>query len=224
MLLIANNEPSNIIIRVKEIAVSKQEEANVTTVPVGDYVWEEMGICIERKEIGDLLNSIRSGHLETQLLDMEQFDNPRLFIHGQFESVYGKVHSRGWSPTHTVGALCSINERYPGIKVYQFSTLTDTLNAIFVIKEKIEKGDKAEGVLRHSKTMNVTDPNFALFLTVPGFGEKRAKEACEKYGNFQNFIHEYSNGIVPKLQPATIAFMDKVVDKSPKPAAERKTK
>lgn len=83
MLLIAHNEPSLIQMKVKKTAEAHGVECEVTALAVGDYLWEEDGICIERKEIGDFINSIRSGHLESQLLDMAQYEKPRLFISGR---------------------------------------------------------------------------------------------------------------------------------------------
>ena len=57
----------------------------------GDYAWVidgEKKIVIERKSVADFINSVRDGRLETQLTNLEQFDEPYLFIHGNFKSLY----------------------------------------------------------------------------------------------------------------------------------------
>ena len=197
-------------LKVQKTAEARGVDCKVTQLAVGDYLWEDEGICIERKEIGDFMASIRSGHLETQLLDMAQYDKPRLFISGKFEDVYGKSYSQGWGRNHTVGSLCSINERYD-VKILQFANTSDLIDAIFVTKEKSDKGKKTEGILRHSKTENVLNPNFALFLMIPGFGDKKAKEMSEMY-KFQEFLDGYQEKPDKfKFAEKTKLFLDKLL-------------
>jgi len=190
-LLIAHNEPSIMQLKVQKTAEARGVDCKVTQLAVGDYLWEDEGICIERKEIGDFMASIRSGHLETQLLDMAQYDKPRLFISGKFEDVYGKSYSQGWGRNHTVGSLCSINERYD-VKILQFANTSDLIDAIFVTKEKSDKGKKTEGILRHSKTEN-------------------AKEMSEMY-KFQEFLDGYQEKPDKfKFAEKTKLFLDKLL-------------
>lgn len=189
MLRIDKREPQNMIKKIVKIAKEMGLDYEVTTTPVGDYVWDDY-IVIERKTVPDFINSIRSGHLETQLLDMEQFEHAFLFISGRFENIKFIPYIKNWTVNHTIGSLCSIAARY-NVKVLQFANDMQIAKAIFKIKEKVDKGKKVEAVKRHSKTLNYVKPSFALYMNIPGIGEKTAAKLVEIYPSFFDFLKDY---------------------------------
>ena len=57
----------------------------------GDYAWVIDGkkkIVIERNSVADFVISVRDGRLETRLINHKQYDEPYIFIHGNFKSRY----------------------------------------------------------------------------------------------------------------------------------------
>lgn len=206
MLLIDANE-KDMAKKVLKEAEKRKIEAEIKRLTVGDYLWDDF-LVIERKTVSDFVNSIRSGHLETQLLDMQQYEHAFLFISGDFRSLYFK-NIKNWTVNHTIGSLCSIIARYD-IKVLQFPNDSQLIKAIFKIKEKVDKGKKTKTVIRHKKTLNKVDPNFALFLTIPGIGEKRARILTENYSNFYEFINEFKNGKI-KLPKTAETFLNSII-------------
>lgn len=219
MLKIDSREQSmikKVIKKANELGVKYE----LTTLPVGDYMWEENGIVIERKTVEDFINSIRDGRLETQLLDMnDQCEHPYLFICGLFKDVYMKPYMKksGWTTKHTVGSLCSINARYNNVKAIQFESEAQMIDAIFKIQEKTSKGGKINsmGIKRHSKTLTVIDPNLHLYTCLIGVGETKAKKYMLDYPLFSDFLNAYKDGkLCIKLSKSTQIFMDKMFGKT----------
>jgi len=186
VLKIDKREPKTIIRKVTKLAKENDVEYSVEVLPVGDYIWDDC-IVIERKTIQDFINSLRSGHLETQLLDMEQYSHSYLMVSGKFESVTFNPYIKGWTVNHTIGALCSIAARYD-VKMIQLANDTQLSKAIFKIREMVNKGRKTGVVKRHSKTLNVINPSFSLYLAIPGIGEKTAEKIDKAYPKFLDKI------------------------------------
>jgi len=215
VLFIDKREDDRLVKKIQKAAAERGYGTTVKVLPVGDYMWESMGIVIEHKTIPDFISSVRDGRLETQLLDMEQYPKPYLFVDGIFKTAYADPSARkwlrGWTVKHTVGSLCSILGRYNNIKGWQFETEPQFIDAIFTIKEKTDKGVKIEGILpaRHSKTLNYIDPNFALYMTLPGIGDKKAKNYQKTYPIFDDFLAAHRDGSMKiKLSKATQSFLD----------------
>ncbi len=206
MLYIDINE-KNMAKRVLKEAEKRKIEAEIKRLTVGDYLWDNY-LVIERKTVSDFVNSIRNGHLETQLLDMQQYEHAFLFISGDFRSLYFK-NVRNWTVNHTIGSLCSIAARYD-VKILQFPNDSQLIKAIFKIKEKVDKGKKMNAVIRHKKTLNKVNPNFALFLAIPGIGEKRAELLTKTYPNFYEFLNEFKNGKI-KLPKTAETFLNSII-------------
>lgn len=210
MLRIDKREPKSMVKKVIKIAKENNIDYEIEVLPVGDYVWDDY-VVIERKTIPDFINSIRSGHLETQLLDMEQFPHAFLFISGKFENVNFIPYINNWTVNHTIGSLCSIAARYD-VKILQFANDTQVAKAIFKIKEKVDKGKKTEAVKRHTKTLNYVKPSFALYMSIPGVGEKTALKLVEFYPNFLDFLQDYKDDkLKVKVNKKAKEFLDSLL-------------
>lgn len=197
VLLIDTNE-GRMAKRVQKMALELNQESTIKRLDVGDYAYNN--IIIERKTTIDFIQSIRDGRLETQLIDMDNMGNegfqPYLFISGKFCNVFKEApYIKGWTTKHTIGSLMSIGARYEFIKVFQFDNDNQLANGIFSLIEKSQKGKKIEAIgIRHSKTMNILNPNFDLYMRLNGVGEKKAKSYVNIYPCFYDFLDDYYNG------------------------------
>jgi ERCC4-type nuclease len=173
--------------------IQKCEDAKIpfemTALPVGDFLWELDGtqVCIEHKSIEDLFASKSSRHLDTQMLDIKQYPNYILLIDGKWQ--YGKRgYGRPIYPELRDGLLLSVclRDRVPYHHVDNSTQLAD---CIMRIKDLVLEGDRVDTITRHSKTKNKGDANLAMFLQIPGLGERRATRLRESVGSFGYFIH-----------------------------------
>ena len=163
-------------------------EYELTTLKVGDFLWDldDTQVCIEHKSIDDLYASKRSGHLDTQMLDIKQYPNYILLIDGKWK--FGKQqYGRPIYPEIRDGILLSVclRDRVP---YHHVNNSTELSRCIMKIADIAVDGDRIDAVERHSKTRNRSDPNLAMFLQIPGLGEKRALALMKKFGSFGWFI------------------------------------
>lgn len=181
--------------------------------PVADYIYPEMGIAIERKEIGDLFNSQYSDHLTTQLLDMKQFPNPFLIIHGTFSSIRNK--SRHFD-RQVAGMLASYECQYAHLRCIKVDTLQQFIETVILLPKHVEKGEKTEVIERHRYTKNRRDANTWLFSVVPGMGPQKIEKWQTEYPFFDDFKEAYFKGEIghgrkgKTLPKVTEEFLDQL--------------
>lgn len=92
-LIIDNREDNKRIIRLESMCSMRGIHYEITNIPVGDYLVKEDDKIIaafEYKEFPDLVSSIKSNHMESQLRDMVQYQNPYLIVHGTMEQYVKK--------------------------------------------------------------------------------------------------------------------------------------
>lgn len=212
VLLIDSNE-GKFAKKVQKMALSLKQESTIKRLDVGDFQYNN--IIIERKTVIDFIQSIRNGRLETQLIDMDNMGNegwkPYLFISGKFNNLFKEApYIKGWTVNHTIGSLMSIGGRYEYIKVFQFDNDNQLAKGIFSLIEKSSKGKKIEAVgIRHSKTKNVLNPNFDLYMRLNGIGEKKANSYLNIYPCFYDFLNDYYNGDLKiKISKSTQKHLD----------------
>lgn len=206
LLYIDSREPKTVQEKVKKIGLSHNFTVETRYMDIGDYVFEDQGIAIERKTVMDFVNSVRDGRIETQMRNLEQYEHPYLFISGSFKSLYFVPYANGWSTAHTVGALCSVAARF-NVKILQFETTTQLYNAIFKIYEKTENGNNNNKNASIKKFDN-TNPNFAIYSALPKCGEKRASTILEHYPTFSELLYDVKNdNLKIKLPKDTIKFL-----------------
>ena len=180
MIYIDTREPPKISRYAKEVGMVFEE----IELPVGDIVDNEKGICIERKDMHDLVNSFRSGHLDKQLMQMEAFDHPFLLISGTPEdlAIGGHVH---WTAEHQTGLLKHLMVRFPKLKVAQ--TRNDH-QLVMLTKKLIEATNDGKKIdITQTELFKLAAPEtpedvHALMLTaIPGIGIVTARALLAKY-------------------------------------------
>lgn len=129
-------EPPKIFSLLRKHGVKHEMKA----LQVGDFVYDNA--VMERKEICDFINSVRSGHLTKQLIQMEQnYKYCYLLISGSLKEAYFKG-TRQWTVNHHVGILTSIAVRYPKVKILQFPNDSQLVLAVKKIVAKTNDGHK----------------------------------------------------------------------------------
>lgn len=170
---------------------------------VGDYNWYQddgshTGCVVEFKEMDtqDFFRSLQSGHLDTQLLDMEQYPHAFLIVGGKFNP---KDYRGRLTRKQFIAKLSSIGVRTT-VKPLWFERITDAAQFIAEIPNQLNKGEKVDIIAtRHSKTRNRHDYNLNQFLALPTIGAKRGTELKEEYKTFYNFLSHAQKGEVPDL-------------------------
>ena len=195
--------------------ILKGWDVPIVLIPQGfDYIVRTRlaSVAVERKTAGDYLQSLESGHLNNQLIEMSRnFQLSYLVIYGDMNQA---LLNREKYPASYISSLIgsSLKHSADGIQGQiitindtALSTETDFATFLKHLNIKLE----AENFIRLPKIIRVkmTDEDYALRLLVqlPGIGEKRAKNILFTFGSLESFITSilYSNsikikGITPK--------------------------
>jgi len=205
MLLIDNRE-QDMVARVVKRAKKEKVEHEVLEMETGDYCWTkddtmECDICIERKKVGDLIQSKRNGRLDNQLKRMNaSFPFSYLFIVGKFENIYmSDKYIKGWTAEHTKGLKASISAKYPYVHIIELPNDTQLIDMIFVMKQKFDEHKELReasciDLKFKKKRINELNPNFVHYCQMAGIGEKKAEEIHEEYPSFLEFLTDAKNG------------------------------
>jgi ERCC4-type nuclease len=191
--------------RVVKRAKKEEIEHEVLEMEIGDYCWTmddeiEVDICIERKKVGDLIQSKRNGRLDNQLKRMNaNFPFSYLFIVGKFENIYlSDKYIKGWTADHTKGLKASISAKYPFVHIVEIPNDTQFIDMLFVMREKFvqhkELRQASDIDLKFKKRrINELNPNFIHYCQMAGIGEKKAEEIHEVYPSFMDFLTDAKN-------------------------------
>lgn len=178
-VLVDNKEPEGIIL----MSMEYFGNTKVTSLPVGDLLYEEHSCVIERKEITDFLSSVKGykgnpGRIWVQLENMKQnYEHSFLIIVGPFREHSFDV--RGFSKKQFLGACASIGARY-NIPVYH----VDSNEEFFILSRALMlKSDGERKELSTVKRLPVTPENVtrAMVSCVPGIGGSYAKKIIETF-------------------------------------------
>lgn len=145
--------------------------------PVGDFIHEEKDICIERKTIADFIGSIRSGHLQKQLLQMQQYKHKYLFISGDIRQYV--VNDPSWTAEHHAGSLISCSVRYD-VKIIQFPNDMQLVKGVKKLCDKIDDGKVVNFLQTEAFKPKAEDLPFSLLMCFNGVGQKKAQKFLKK--------------------------------------------
>lgn len=176
-LIVDTHEPDKIFNLLIKNGIKFKKE----TLPIGDFVKD--GVCIERKSMSDFIGSVRTRHLQKQVMQMEtNFDKSFIIISGNLKDVYfSNPHLKGWTINHQMGALASLAVRYPKTKILQVDNDTQLVNLMSRIMIKAFDGKVPtiyETELLKSKMTN-EDTKTMMLGCIPKIGMKKAKELTD---------------------------------------------
>jgi len=208
MIKIDKREPAKIFKYAEELGL----DFEAVEIPIGDIVCDEKSVCIERKEYADLVNSIKSGHLYKQLLQMEEnYKYCFLLISGKAEDLHWQKIQ--WSANQNAGALASLAVRFPKVKMV---FLPNDKQLVYCAKGIIDRVDDGKGItIRDTELLKskLSDEDFRIRLlcSFSNIGRKRAEEFLQNE-NVCNAI----NNFLTCLETCGVKKMENIVKKHKK--------
>ncbi len=175
----------------------------VIKLPIGDLViiGNSEALVVERKTVRDLVSSIRSNRLWSQLLAMmkaeqvlgHEIKRRLLVIHGgfwEYTNVASANEERFWGSV--MGSLVSINFVYdtPCI-VCENNFAFETFLRILLQREEKGKNDRLPGARWYKNSLNslpIKDAKRYVLDAIPSIGEARAKMLLDSYGTIENIV------------------------------------
>lgn len=159
------------------------------TMPVCDYLVKHEGkilFGIEYKTYDDLVSSMKNGHLVSQLVDMEEMENPYLFVVGDFFSWRQTSSRKGYydvTRSQISGFLTSITTKFK-TKLFFFYSQKEAADAIKHLM-KLHLGlEHSQEKLPERKT-RTGNPNKDMYMSLPGIGAKKAEQLLKiKFAEF----------------------------------------
>jgi len=165
--------------------------SSIVELPVADYIIGD--IAVERKEIGDYIQSKTSGHLDKQLYNLStNFSLSYLIITGWIEE---ELQKRNISRQTYISSLVGSSlKRSPDGKSGQIITVTlrtDEDCALFLkyLHDKIEKGKLVRLPKMEKVSFSKDERAVHVLCSLPGVGEKKAKELLKTYGSLFNVFY-----------------------------------
>lgn len=157
---------------------------------VGDYILTKT-ICIERKALQDLIQSLNSGRLYNQVGKMMkkyvtsavliQFENHQPFIFSdEFSNISLKL------PTVK---LVVLTIQYPHLKLLWSRSSSDTAELFQSLKELQDEPNTNEIEQAEAKEDDVSDKAINLLLQLPGVTEMNVKNITNAVNNMQELVH-----------------------------------
>lgn len=145
LVLMDTREPENIRLAFRSVL---GETVEYVALPEGDFAIPDKDNCllgIERKTVGDLINSLRDGRLVSQLRRMETAYTYRvLLIEGELRITgEGFVEADGyetrWSHASVQMALWSLQQHITGLVVLWTVNLGGTIDAVRAFSERASR-------------------------------------------------------------------------------------
>jgi len=139
VLTVDTREPPKIKEMFQRMSSEYEIPVELGALTTGDMKYRDL--IFERKTISDFVSSIRGGHLQKQLLMMqERYKIGFLIISGNLKTLVANQYVRGWTVNHQMGAIASVSVRYPKIKLIQVENDRQLANVIFRICKKAYDG------------------------------------------------------------------------------------
>jgi len=165
--------------RFKEFISSLKIEIEITKqrLLIGDYLFNN--VCCERKTLPDFVSSVRSGHLQEQLANMQSnYNENYLLISGNISECHFNPFLRDYSTSEYVGSLASLSTNY-NARILIFNNDSLLLKFILKLAEKQITKSADKPIFRLTKTKE--DRVLQAFCCCEGIGYEKAKTIMTKY-------------------------------------------
>ncbi|MCK5593923.1 MAG: DEAD/DEAH box helicase family protein [Candidatus Aenigmarchaeota archaeon] len=168
---------------IKKLTETDNTEIISKQLAVGDVIVSDR-VGIERKEVGDFLQSIIDKRLFTQMTELkETFERPILIIEGK--NLYG---IRNMHPNAIRGALASIACDF-SIPVIPTRDIEDTKDMVIALARR-EQGEKREISLRGTKRSKTKKEMQEYIISgFPDINIKLSRRILERFGTIKRFIN-----------------------------------
>ena len=151
---------------------------------VGDYVLSSR-IGVERKEVGDYLDSLINGSLFKQLGQLrDAYSRPVLVLEGE-----NLLTKRNISHNAILGSLASITIDF-GITILPTKDSAETADLLNVIAKREQRLDKKSVSIRGDKRVQTTSENQQYLVEgLPNVSSVIAKRLLQHFGSIKNLIN-----------------------------------
>ncbi len=211
-ILVDHREDKSLI---KEL--SKKHQIEIKQLITADYIIQgkdsennDLNIGIERKTIGDFLNSIIDKRIIQQLIYLkENFTIPLLIMEGT-QNIYS---IRNFHPNSIRGMLASIAIDYQ-IPILQTRNYRDTAALINTIALRLEKPKKLFSLLKKRKPLTLKEQQELIIESLPGIGPNLAKNLLEKFKSVKKVVNASEKQLkkVEKIGPVKANEIKKITN------------
>ena len=193
-LLIDQREGNEVFQAFDEQKISYKKEQ----LELGDIIFEN--ICIEHKQLPDLLYSLYKGHLQKQLLDMQaRYERSYLVITGNLpEFLMSPQCPSTFTPKNCAGIFASLAVRYPKISMIQIPSISLLPLLVQSLIEKTLDGKQPTVFQTELMKQKLTtyDYRVKILTCFPNIGFVRAKKLIEEDSELASKLDELINRFV----------------------------
>jgi DNA excision repair protein ERCC-4 len=175
--------------------LAKGIKTEIKQLKVGDYIINDL--IIERKEINDLVHSIKNKRIFNQLNDLKKTKNKLLIIEGNIYS------QKSLSPNAIKGFILSTTTNYK-IPIIFTSHPKETAQYLALLSGKTKKEHSlnvAKKEMTHSQRQQFILESFE------GIGPKTAQILIEKFQTLKNIFNQTENTLNPIIGKKTKKFL-----------------
>jgi ERCC4-type nuclease len=161
-----------------------EEEVTVEALPVGDYFCKEKNIIIERKTIGDFIQSYISGHLPEQCEQLaENFETYYLFISGHYNYFAVKdMPYKHYTEKSFNKSKLHLLHSFPGLRIVEFANDRQLIEGIIEMSNYTGSARHKELVRRQATK---EDCYLSILMAVRGISLRKAKAVALKYNDIR---------------------------------------
>lgn len=180
-IIVDNREYRSNVIRFlsgKDVEIESQQ------LDVGDYVLSSR-IGVERKKIGDFLNSLIEGKLFFQMRKLrDAYSRPVLILEGE-----GLLTKRNISHNAIFGSLVSIIVDF-GIPIITTKSAHETADLLYVMANREQKEDNRAVAIRGEKwSMSTTEQQQFIMEGLPNVSAVLAKRLLQNFGSIKAVVN-----------------------------------
>lgn len=185
-IIIDQRESQKRIDNAIEMFESKLVDAEVGVIEVGDYLLvndEDQVIgAIEYKTYDDFVSSMLNGHLESQLNDMDKYNNPFLFVVGTY-GIWRKKNPNMHVKKRAIDGFVVKCASAHKTRLVQLDSEPSALDSMVMLLTQSKKKDPQIIMPERHKTTG--NPQLDAFLSLPHIGKARAVKYAEKISFYQ---------------------------------------
>jgi len=185
------------------------DDMEVTRLEIGDVLMR--GVIFEFKRPSDMVSSIFSGHLFTQIYNMnEHYQYAFLLVSGTFYETEILYNNRAKHPNFP-GVVASCIAR--GCTPLFTDSMENSLKMVDLISKKMTDGKQRD---RPVKTTSLKDKQLSIVCSLPGVSETRAKALLEHFGSVGAILDAPEKELikVKDMGPKTAKKIDKILHKA----------
>ena len=216
---IDNRENSKRITKLQSFCMSKGIPFEIVQLPVADYLimrGDEIIAAFEFKTLNDLISSIKSGHMESQLNDMKEYQHPYLIVCGSlYEHIRsGKQKYNPFSSEQLAGFRSKM--ALHKVRLVEADSEPQFFYEMFSIADRIIEAQTGDTGFcqalpeRHSKSGDV---KLDVMCALPGVGTKTAKKYLKSM-SVSEFIKTCKNNDAREIMRASynLSIPQKLID------------